>query len=73
MKYNPDNKDLTKGKQTAKAGYHKGTFLDEDGVVKMTEIMQNGGQSMVLSQGKLDTGVEFIELKIYFAPTNKEL
>jgi len=66
MKYNPQNKDLSKGKMTKKAGYMKGTTLDD--VNPIIDIIANGGQVHLISQSILSNGAECAEVKIYFMP-----
>ena len=63
-KYNPEGKDLTKGKMVQKVGYVKGTSITE--LDKVVDILQNGGQADMISQEVLNTGVQVMTVKIYF-------
>ena len=67
-KYNPNGICLFKGKVVAQAGYRKGTFLNDSGLNTISDIVQNGGYVEIKKQGRLDTGAEFMEVKIYFIP-----
>ena len=73
QKYNPNNIDLSKGKQQFQQSYVKGQFVSGDNLEFMIDILKNGGKVEIMKEGVKDTNVSFFEIRVYYVHPLSEL